>query len=509
MSKFSQRPVRAASHVMTTTPQAVVTPGGGIGWIAEAKTELFKLAVTNFVTEKTFYESAPNRDLRFERLIHEVTSEDPAWVRGFVPWLRNIAKMRSASIIVAAEYVKAGGENGRSVISAALKRADEPGEMLAYWHSRHGRRLPKPVKRGIADAVSRLYTEKNVLKWDGTAKIWRFADVVDMVHPKPSDRTQTLLFKYLLDARHDHAMEYPSIIAADKALLATPPEGRRRLLGGELWINAGWSWERLSGWIPGGMDAQAWEAVIPTMGYMALMRNLRNFDQAGISVDAYNKIVAKLIDPEEVAQSMQFPMRFLSAYKAVTGERWKYPLEQALNLSLNNVPALKGRTLIMVDVSGSMRDLMSTKSELERWEAASIFAAALALRAENADLVAYDDSSVHIAISPGMSVFKILEKIRSYVGGSTDTWGQTIKHFKNHDRVIILTDEQANSGYGDPGRRVIPLVHTFNLAGYKVGHAESGSDGRYAFAGLTDTDFKTIPLLEAAKDCAWPWEALG
>lgn len=78
-----------------------------------------------------------------------------------------------------------------------------------------------------------------------------------------------------------------------------------------------------------------------------------------------------------------------------------------------------------------------------------------------------------------------------------------------HDRVVILTDEQAFGGYGatDPGPAVIPLIYTWNLAGYSPAHNQSGELGRYTFGGLTDKMFAVIPMLEAAKDGAWPWES--
>ncbi len=161
--------------------------------------------MSNFVSETTFYESASDRDDRFEQLVAKVSAEDPDWVRRMIPWLRNEAQMRSVSLVAAAEYVKAGGELGRQVVSAALQRADEPAELLAYWHQRHGRRVPKPVKRGVADAVVRLYNERAALKYDGHAKAWRMADVIELVHPEPKDAKQSALFKYLLDKRRDRA----------------------------------------------------------------------------------------------------------------------------------------------------------------------------------------------------------------------------------------------------------------------------------------------------------------
>ena len=62
-------------------------------------------------------------------------------------------KHATAPVVLAAEAVKArlaaGLDGGnRQLVGSVLRRADEPGEMLAYWTSRYGRAVPKPVKRG-------------------------------------------------------------------------------------------------------------------------------------------------------------------------------------------------------------------------------------------------------------------------------------------------------------------------------------------------------------------------
>ena len=58
--------------------------------------------------------------------------------------------------------------------------------MLAYWTSRYGRAVPKPVKRGVADAVTRLYDERAFLRYDSAGRGFRFSDVIDLVHPLPA-----------------------------------------------------------------------------------------------------------------------------------------------------------------------------------------------------------------------------------------------------------------------------------------------------------------------------------
>jgi hypothetical protein len=80
-----------------------------------------------------------------------------------------------------------------------------------------------------------------------------------------------------------------------------------RARGPTVLSDAGFSWEHLAGWLPGGMDAEAWEMAVPSMGVMALVRNLHNFDQAGISEAAVDTVIAKVTDPAEVARARLFP----------------------------------------------------------------------------------------------------------------------------------------------------------------------------------------------------------
>jgi hypothetical protein len=197
MSKFGKlasvlrrRGTKGSATSPVTTTGAALTHEAGAGYRRDPKSDLFLLAVTNFVGEDTFYEKASDRDARFRDLVATVTREDPEWLARFVPWLRRTALMRSASIVAAVEYVRAGGPYGRRVIAAACQRADEPAEVLAYWTLRYGRAVPQPVKRGVADAATRLYTEKAALKYDGGSRGWRMADVLELAHVRPRDAAQ-------------------------------------------------------------------------------------------------------------------------------------------------------------------------------------------------------------------------------------------------------------------------------------------------------------------------------
>src|ERR1700748_2176575 len=106
MAKFSSTAARPnVLHPIRTTGAQTPNYEGGLRHVPDAKSELFLLPVSNFVREDTFYEGAAQRDDRFEQLVHQVTAEDPEWVRRMIPWLRDEAQMRSGSLVAAAECV--------------------------------------------------------------------------------------------------------------------------------------------------------------------------------------------------------------------------------------------------------------------------------------------------------------------------------------------------------------------------------------------------------------------
>lgn len=522
MARFNNRTAKPSStSTVTTTDVRTTTHEGGAGHPRDAKSELFLLAVANFVSQNTFYETGDQRDDRYQRLVRELAVEDPEWTAAFLRWLRGDAQMRTASLVGAAEFTAArlartAPGHSRQAIASVLQRPDEPGELLAYWTGTNGRNVPKPVKRGIADAVRRLYTERALLKYDTDSKGYRFADVLELVHASPTDDRQGDLFRHAIDRRHQRENEIPAslrIVRARAELFALPVEERRAVLtadqGAERLANAGVTWEALAGWLQGPMDAAAWQAVIPSMGYAALLRNLRNFDRAEVSDEVAATVAARLADPQQVAASRQFPFRFLAAYQHAPSLRWSYALERALGHSLSNVPVLPGRTLVLVDRSGSMWARLSDRSELNRADAAAVFGSAVAVRAESADLVQFGTDSRQVPYDGAESVLKVLERFGEL--GGTDTTEAVRRHYRGHDRVLIVTDEQAaHSRHGSPTDQIpahIP-VYTWNLAGYRAGHAPSGTGApnRHTFGGLTDAAFRMVPLLEAGRNARWPWE---
>lgn len=354
---------------------------------------------------------------------------------------------------------------------------------------------------------------------------WRLRSAARTLEISPSELSERLsqwipsrqshLFKHLIDRRHNRDelnITGLDTIIRNGMLRAVVAEGDLSpLLDSDALREAGMTWEdalSLAGdKVP---KRELWEALIPTMGYMALIRNLRNFDEAGVSDAVAGQVVQRLISPERVERSRQLPMRFLSAYNAVSNLRWAYPLEQALNLSLRNVPEFGGNTLILIDTSGSMSDTFSKDGTLRRWDAAAVFGLALAQRCQNATVVSFADRSAVFPMTAGASLLTLLSQFKGsyFFGGGTETARAVRQYYQGHDRVVVLTDEQANYHGHHSVFASVPdnrMTITFNLAGYRVGHAESGSAYRVTIGGLTDQAFRLLPILEQRAAGQWPF----
>jgi hypothetical protein len=527
MSKFSgtkRRPLRPNLHApIATTGRRTRTHERGEAFLRDAESDLFLLAATNMVGEDTFYERADVRDARFVELVHAVTAAKPAFIAGdadagkvgLAEYLRGAMLMRSAAVVMAAEYIAAGGERGRSVVARALQRADEPAELLGYWIATRGRNLPMPIKRGIADAARRLYTERAALRYDGLSRQVRMADIIELTHPSPRDDRQSALFKYLLDRRHhDDAVADPAVLpllAAAAALEATPVDDRRAVLrerGPAALAAAGVSWERLAGWLPGGMDAEAWEAVIPSMGAMALVRNLRNFDQAELSEAAIDSVIDTITDVDEVTKARLFPYQVWAAYKHAPSDTWKRALGRTLDHTVTNIPALDG-TLVVIDTSASMQQTVSNRSTLQRVEVAAVMAMATAKQASDVDVVIYGQTNAKVKRLAGASVLAGVDTVvRSVgsVGHATNGHTAIARWFnpKRHRRVVVFTDDQQHDS-GLVRLDHVPLIYTFNLAGYRPSALPAGERGRYTLGGFTDATFTAMKVLEDGREAAWPF----
>ncbi len=477
-----------------------LTHEGSSAYRAPALRELALTGASTFLGEDTFYEPGDARVARLRTLLAEAMRIDWRNTQAVIANLRQRYQIRTAALYLAATYAESGGPHARWLIDQVCQRPDEPAEVVAYWQRlRNGGTLSLPwaVRRGLADAVTRLYTERNVLRYGQNRRAGvSMADVIELTHPRPQDEAQSALWRYVLDEAH-HGDGRPNGwlpgLRLSERLGQMPEAERRSMLSDPVRLHlAGYgTWERLSGWLPGGMDAEAWEAVIPNMGVMALLRNLRNFDEAGISKTAQVLVETKLSSATEVARSRIFPYRVLPAYLSAPSDRWRNVLGETLELAARNVPSWD-RTLFLVDMSGSMAAPMSARSQVRRVDVASLMAALAVTHSTNSDVVGFGQTHRQVAVPKGFSALRLSSLLIAMhetgeVGHST--YGHTAMAARfapsQHARAVVFTDEQMH----DSPMLVshVPKIVYFNLAGYAP-LADVGR-GRVHVGGFSDAAF--------------------
>lgn len=548
-NKPGTRP-RITSQVATAGP--ATTALGASGFSRTPLSDLYLLSVSNLVTVDMFHEGQDPRNERYVDLLRQTALLDQENVTGMLPWLRSEGYMRTASVLGAAEAAKTLCDQHRydgveDMVDGVLQRADEPGEFVAYWFSIAGKAWPKrymAVKRGLKRAVARLYSEFSYAKWDKPNRAYRFADVIDIVHPAPRDRAQSDLFRYILDRRHSRpgavtgSMGMTAAVKQWRSLAQSDPRNPR-LLDPDFVRESGLVWENILSALGSKVDKRIlWEAATRIMAPGALLKNLRNFDENGISDEAAERVVAVLTNGDRVRRAHVFPFQFLLAYRMAPSLRWGHALEKGLAGSLELVPGLRGKTLVLVDRSPSMFPgtwgSTPNKSEISLADQAALFGAALAVKSQDVTLVEFGgDSGMRsygsysrgpgsrgVKVPRGSSVLKIVDSFGDPINGTDIPRAVKDNFTSEYRRVVIITDEQSRPGWLPSNMHrhggmketqvndLIPAdvpVYIWNMAGYSASILETGGTNRHCFGGFSDASWGLVDLLERQKNAPWPW----
>jgi hypothetical protein len=322
-----------------------------------------------------------------------------------------------------------------------LQRADEPAEFLAlYWKDKK-QPLSKQVKRGLAWSMRR-FSEYELAKYNRDSEVTP-RDVLFLSHAKPKDEAQATLWKKL---------------AAKE--LATPD-----------------TWEvQLSA---GADKRETFERLIRErkLGYFALIRNLRNMEQAG--VDA--QLVREAILARKGGAEKLLPFRYIAA--ARHAKQFEPELDTAMQAALTKLPKLTGMTVVLVDNSGSMSARLSGKSDMTRADAAAGVAIVARGVCESVRVFAFSDSCVEVPPRTGMALRDAIHTATRM--GSTQL-GAAVKAVSElpHERVIVITDEQSADRVPEPKGLgyMINVASNRNGVGYgKWLHVDGWSDAVVRF----------------------------
>jgi 60 kDa SS-A/Ro ribonucleoprotein len=174
------------------------------------------------------------------------------------------------------------------------------------------------------------------------------------------------------------------------------------------------------------------------MGALALLRNLRNMMEAGIDDSLIREAIGAL-KPERV-----LPFRFIAA--ARYAPRFEPELEEAMLRSLESQEKMRGHTALLVDVSGSMNDHISAKSDLRRLDAACGLAMLCREVCESVGVYTFSNQVVECPPRRGFALRDAIDKSQPHGGTLLGQAVGALNQQRKYDRLIVITDEQSHDG---------------------------------------------------------------
>jgi 60 kDa SS-A/Ro ribonucleoprotein len=392
---------------------------------ANAEQQLRRSVLSCLLWEDEFYEDGQSIT---ERIVTAAKAVPVTTLAHLAVEARQRFNLRHVPLLLCSILAEVGkGSMVGDTIASVIQRADELGEFLAVHAKRHGKPasavkklMSKQMKVGLATAF-RNFDEYQLAKYDRDNGV-KMRDALFLCHAKPRDEEQAALWKRLVDGE------------------LTAPD----------------TWEVA---LSGGADKKAtFERLLTEgkLGYLALLRNLRNMEQAGVD----HGIVRDAILARKGAQRV-FPFRYVAAANAAP---WAEPwLDGALIEAIEGLPSFTGKTIVLVDVSGSMADKLSARSDMTRMHAAAALASII--KGEALRVFTFSDRLVEVPPRRGMS--GVAAVINSQPHGSTRL-GEAVRALPAHDRLIVVTDEQSHDSVPNPAARgyMINVASAKNGVGY-------------------------------------------
>lgn len=426
------------------------TGGGAIASNITPLQELERMTMSCLLFEDNAYIDGVAISDRIKELCKVVK---PQAIADLAVKARGDMKLRHIPLFLCVQLARRG-ELKAKTLTDVVQRPDELGEFLAqYW--KDGKcPISNQVKLGLAGAFAK-FNEYSFGKYKGEGKDISLRDVVMLVHPKPADATRSKLYKSILEGT-----------------LAVPD-----------------TWETE---LSAGKDKQATFTRLikeDKLGGLAMLRNLRNMVTSGVS-DATIKEGISKIRTERV-----LPFSFITASRYAP--RFEAELEVKMLDAFASSKKMSGKTVVIVDVSGSMNGRMSSKSELNRLDAAK--GLTIIAREIFNDIVIYctagsDGKRIHktepIRNRRGFALSEEIGKSFNSLGGGGIFLAQCTQYVealeKNVDRLIVITDEQdtddkANpktaSAFGAKSNYIINIASHQNGIGYgKFSHINGFSE---------------------------------
>jgi 60 kDa SS-A/Ro ribonucleoprotein len=370
--------------------------------------------------EDEFYEDGQTIGERIAGLVKQVPAEDVARV---AIQAKEDMKLRHVPLLLARELMrtKEGRALAKDVFPRVVLRPDDITEFLSiYWKDKPDEPLAKQVKRHVGESF-RKFDEYQLAKYNGGQKAVKLRDAIRITRPKPNGEEQAALW--------------------------------RRLVTGELATPDTWEVELSKK----GDKNESWTRLLAEnkLGGLALLRNLRNMTKAGVDTDSIRQGLRAL------KTGRLLPINFIAS--ARHNPDFEPDLEAKFFDCFAGRDKLKGETVILVDVSGSMDVALSAKSEMKRMDVACSLAMIGREMFEDLRVFTFSNSLIEV---PGRRGFALRDAIvGSQPHGGTEL-GKALASLPRRDRLIVITDEQSHDPVPQLKGYLINVASNKNGVGY-------------------------------------------
>jgi 60 kDa SS-A/Ro ribonucleoprotein len=509
-------------NLLSRNNTQTVNHAGAKAFVMSAEMELYTAVVTWSLND-SFYEK---NDVRMERLRTLIYACNPVFVGKLVVYARTKMYLRSVPLVLVTELaaLHSGNDLVARVTAGVVNRADEITELLACYQLLNKRtgtkklnRLSKQLQKGLQAAFNR-FDEYQFAKYNRDGDI-KLRDALFLVHPKAKDTAQQQLFDKIVNGTLQTPYTWETELSA---------------LGQVAFDNEKHKAEAFKA---------KWEELIDSgkLGYMALLRNLRNIQEAGVSYAHFQKVCARLADADEVAKAKQFPFRYLAAYRELINPVTKVPaqslvkkltalvqgnntgyagelldaLEKAVQASAANIKGFghETRVLLACDVSGSMQMPVSAKSKILLYDVGLMLAMLLQSRCKNVEVGMFGDTWKTITVPRNNILGNVQEFYRreGEVGYATNghlVIQNILSRKIKMDKVFLFTDCQLwntsgvgyhiNSLWVQYKNTVAPeaKLYLFDLKGYGQAPLQLLQNDVYLVAGWSDKVFEVLDAIE-------------
>ena len=504
------------------TPESVSNKENGSSFLFTDPRFKLYMAIGSNLIENQYYRTS-NESL--EELREHIRNVSPEFAAKLAVYARRNMNLRSAPLALIVELARV--TSGNSIVSkgveGVIRRADELSEAISYYQYVNGTtsvgKLPKQLSKGIARAFNKfdLY---QFSKYKGSNKSVSLRDALFLTHPKPLTADKATAF---------------GMIANDTLPPAVTWESTHSVVGQEV--------KKETAEVKEAASRGAWEALIAgqKMGYMATLRNLRNFLDSDVSMESINKVDAFIRNQKAINSSQQFPWRFYTAARELeTGELgWNDSKAQILYNSVINasVQSLSNMTMFpqdeallsVADVSGSMRNKsLSAMGTITAAEVARFYGRMLSHCNPNSKYVEF---ATKTNFNASRNPFEKIDSTTTGLGYGTDAHNvisEILKRKESFDSKVIFTDNQFwNSEKSRPlsnlsvSNQFNELVNKYRkevnsnmklyliaLADYNKGAPVVLNDKNFVVSGFTNDTFKTINNIHRSGDIIREIEAM-